>query len=292
MSPIRLLATDLDGTLLRSDNTVSAFTRAALDRAAAAGFPVVMVTGRPIRWLPEVADITGMRGVAVAANGALLYDLDAERIVEVHPLQPAQLAELTGLLREAFPKVQFAVEYGVDFAYETQYRHDWVIEPTADNRGRHTPKVIIGELADIVSRPAVKLLARNRVEPADSFLADATNLLGDLASVTRSGTATLVEIAAPGITKATGLAAVVGHHGVDRLDVAAVGDMPNDVPMLEWAGHSFAVANAHPDAIAAAGQVIESNDEDAVAHLVERIRAAAGRPGAGSRGDRRRRGRR
>lgn len=79
---IRLLATDLDGTLLRSDGTVSAHTRAVIGRAAEVGFPVVMVTGRPLRWLPEVAVASGLHGVAVAANGALLYDLDRGEIVD------------------------------------------------------------------------------------------------------------------------------------------------------------------------------------------------------------------
>jgi Cof subfamily protein (haloacid dehalogenase superfamily) len=265
---VRLLATDLDGTLLRSDGTVSAHTRSVLDRAAAVGFPVVMATGRPIRWLPEVRDSTGLTGLAVAANGALLYDLDAEEVVAEHALQPEPMRTITSALREAFPRVRFAVEYGVDFGYEERYRHEWEVEPAEDKRGRLLPKVTMGELEDIISRPAVKLLARNPDEFPDSFLADATTVLGTLASVTRSGTSSLVEISAPGVTKASGLAAVAARRRVDATDVAAVGDMPNDVPMLQWAGHSFAVANAHSDVVAAADHILASNDEDAVAGLL------------------------
>ena len=242
-----------------------------LERAAGVGFPVVMVTGRPIRWLPVVAAATGLHGVAVAANGALLYDLDREEIVKAQPLTPETMAKVAGVLRAAFPRVRFAAEYGVDFAYEKQYEHEWAIEPAVDNRGSMMPVVTIGELPELLARPAVKLLARNPDETADAFLHDATVVVGKLASVTRSGTSSLVEIAAPGVTKATGLAAVAAGLDVDAADIAAVGDMPNDVAMLRWAGHSFAVGNAHTDAIAAADRLLGTNDEDAVAGLLQQI---------------------
>ena len=267
---IRLLATDLDGTLLRSDGTVSARTRAVIERAADVGFPVVMVTGRPIRWLPVVAAATGLRGVAVAANGALLYDLDRDEIVAEHPLTPDVMAVVAGLLRDAFPRVRFAAEYGFDFAYEKQYEHEWEIEPAVDRRGS-APVVTVGDLTEIIARPAVKLLARNPDENTDSFLYDVTEIVGDRASVTRSGTSSLVEIAAPGVTKATGLAAVAAELGIEAADIAAVGDMPNDVAMLRWAGHSFAVGNAHTDAVHAADTVLGTNDEDAVARLLQQF---------------------
>jgi Cof subfamily protein (haloacid dehalogenase superfamily) len=270
-SLIRLLATDLDGTLLRSDGTVSAHTRAVIERAADVGFPVVMVTGRPIRWLPEVAAATGLHGVAVAANGALLYDLDRHEIVKAQLLTPDTMAMVAEVLRGAFPRVRFAAEYGIDFAYERQYEHEWDIEPAVDNRRSMAPVVTMGDLAEIIARPAVKLLARNPDENTDSFLRDATDVVGGLASVTRSGTSSLVEIAAPGVTKATGLAAVAASLDVDATDIAAVGDMPNDVAMLRWAGHSFAVGNAHRDAIDAADNMLGTNDEDAVAGLLQRL---------------------
>jgi hydroxymethylpyrimidine pyrophosphatase-like HAD family hydrolase len=82
----------------------------------------------------------------------------------------------------------------------------------------------------------------------------------------------LVEISALGVTKASGLAALAADRGIDQAEVAAVGDMPNDVPMLLWAGQSFAVANAHSSAKEAAGMVLtETNDEDAVALLLRRL---------------------
>jgi len=267
-----MLASDLDGTLLRTDNTVSQATREALAAAEQAGLLVAFVTGRPPRWLHEVADETGHRGVVVSANGALTYDLHTESVVAEHPLTPDELAEVTGTLRARIPQIRFALEYGLEFGYEPDYAHDWNISPGTDPAGRTLPAPVATELAGLLHRPAVKLLARGDGMAADEFMDLVEKLVGGQVTVTRSGRSPLVEISATGITKAFGLAALAESHGIEREQVAAVGDMPNDVPMLEWAGRSFAVANAHPSARAAAGTVLtESNDEDAVALLIRRL---------------------
>src|SRR6185437_8755144 len=201
-----------------------------------------------------VANATGHTGVAVGANGAVTYDLHTETVLTEHQLSPEQLEQVTGLLRAAIPQVRFGMEYGTDFAYEPGYRHDWELAPAADGSGRPLPSVRSAELPELLGKPVVKLLA------------------GGLVTVTRSGHSPLVEISPLGVTKASGLAELAGSLGVDRQQVAAIGDMPNDVPMLTWAGRSYAVANAHPSARQAADEVLaESNDEDAVAKLIWRL---------------------
>jgi Cof subfamily protein (haloacid dehalogenase superfamily) len=270
---IRMLASDLDGTLLRSDGTVSGRTRAAIEAAATAGLVIAFVTGRPPRWLHEVADATGHNGVAAAANGALIYDLHTESVLAEHPLQPVQLTELTGVLRATFPAVLFAVEYGLDFGFEPGYLHQWEISPPHDRQGLPFPPPFQAPLDDVIARPGVKLLAKDRDARPDEFLAAATELLGSRATVTCSSSIGLLEIAAPGVTKATGLAEIAATHRIQAHEIVAIGDMPNDVPMLEWVGESYAVANAHPAARAAADATVASNDEDAVAVLIESVLA-------------------
>ena len=120
-------------------------------------------------------------------------------------------------------------------------------------------------------KPAVKLLAEDLTADADEMMVATSRLLAGRATVTHSSRLALLEIAAPGVTKATGLAEVAAGYGVPAADVAAIGDMPNDVPMLEWAGHAYAVSNAHPAAIAAADEVLGRNDDDAVAGLIESL---------------------
>jgi Cof subfamily protein (haloacid dehalogenase superfamily) len=270
---VRMVASDLDGTLLRSDGTLSERSRAALRAADAAGLLVSFVTGRPPRWLDEIAEATGHTGVAVGANGAVLYDLAVEQIISAHYLEPDALAVLTAELRSGFEDVQFAVEYGDGFAAEPGYVHDWQINPRTDRRGRPIPPPLIADLATIISRPGVKLLAKDRGADVDDFMTSVDTLLAGRATVTHSSTVGLLEIAAPGVTKATGLAELAASHGIEPAEVVTIGDMPNDVPMLEWAGVSYAVANGHPAALAAAGEVLGSNDDDAVAQLIESLLA-------------------
>jgi Cof subfamily protein (haloacid dehalogenase superfamily) len=269
---IRMLATDLDGTLLRTDNTVSEATRKSLARAEQSGLIVAFVTGRPPRWLHEVAEATGHTGIAVGANGALTYDLHTETLLSESPLDTETLTLVTATLRTGIPEIQFAVEYGLDFAFEPGYRHDWEVIPTADRHGRAIPIATRTTLPSLLAKPAVKLLAKGRGLDPDEFMDQVEALVGHQVTVTRSGHSALVEISATGITKASGLAALAASRGVHQSQVVAVGDMPNDVPMLLWAGRSYAVANAHPTAQAAADVILQrSNDEDAVANLINEL---------------------
>ena len=269
-----MVATDLDGTLLRSDGSVSPRSRAALRAAADAGLIVAFVTGRPPRWLDVLVEPTGYVGVAVGANGAVLYDMSEARLVSAHLLAPELMVQLGTDLRAEFAEVAFAVEYGDGFANEPEYVHDWDINPPYDRHGVPIAEPLIGTLAEIAAEPAVKLLAKDAAAEPDGFLAAAIELVGDRATITHSSSFGLLEVSAYGVTKATGLAELAELHGVAPHEVLAVGDMPNDVPMLQWAGRAYAVANAHPEVLAVADEIIDSNDDDAVADLIESLLAA------------------
>jgi Cof subfamily protein (haloacid dehalogenase superfamily) len=273
---VRMVATDIDGTLLRSDYTISERTQQAIRMATAAGVPVVFVTGRPPRWLDEIAALSGHTGVAVSANGAVLYDLATAQIVASAPLHPPLLAEITSVLRGRFTEVVFGFEYGLSFAHEPEYRHDWEISPLVDRAGNPIAPPVVGPLAEIIRQPAVKLLAKDRTAVPDEFMQAAASLLTGRCTVTHSSRTALLEISAFGVTKATGLEQVARSLGIDRSEVAVIGDMPNDLPMYDWAGHTFAVANAHPAVLAAADHVVASNDNDAVAQLIESVLTARG----------------
>lgn len=288
---IRMLASDIDGTLIRSDGTVSDRVRRALESAAEHGMLVSFVTGRPPRWLHEIADATGHTGIAVAANGAVLYDLASETVLEERLLSTHLLATLTAELRERFPDVCFAVEYGENpdrcaapftaLGSEPAYIHDWQINPRVDRQGRPLPTPLIADLDTLTSRPAVKLLAKDRAIDPDDFHAEASQLIAGRATVTHSSGYGLLEIAAAGVTKASGLASLAARHGIEAAQVAAVGDMPNDIPMLQWAGAAFAVGNAHPSVLHVADRVLPTNDEDAVAVLLDELLAAGSGVSAG-----------
>lgn len=261
MTRPRLVASDLDGTLVGPDGTVSARTVRALRRVEDAGVPFVMVTGRPPRWMGPLAEQTGHRGVAVCANGALVYDLHTETVLHSHLITADVVAEVVTALRAALPGVSFAVERpDLVFGHEPSYVPRY---PNGDG-------VRVAELTELMTDGVVKLLVRHEEMGPDELLLAARAAVGDRATLTHSSSDGLLEISAAGISKASGLAALAAGHGVHARDAVAFGDMPNDLPMLAWAGRSFAMANAHPDVLAAAGQIAPSNAEDGVAQVLER----------------------
>ncbi|MBV9486269.1 MAG: HAD family phosphatase [Frankiaceae bacterium] len=263
----RVVATDLDGTVIRSDGTISDRTRTALTAAADDGALVVIVTGRPPRWLGGIADATGHHGLAICANGALVYDLTTETVIGSHPIDAHVVREVVAALRAGVPGIGFAIER-VDgkFAHESSYHPRWTPEPNTR----------VGEIDDLMASPMSKLLARVEGISSDELLALAREVLGaDVANLTHSSIDGLLEVSAVGITKAATLAELVSERGLSARDVVAFGDMPNDIEMIQWAGLGVGVANAHPDVLAVADEVTASNDEDGVAQVLERWFAPA-----------------
>lgn len=263
-----LVATDLDGTLLRQDRTVSPRTRAVLDRLRTLGVPVLLVTGRPVRWLGQVYRSLGAALPAVCANGAALYDPVTDTIRDARPLSPQVLAEVCARLRRALPGVAFAVE--VDGG--RRMRHEPGYPALAETDSALVATV---ELPDLLAEPALKLLVRGTGRDCDAFAAEVAALTAGLVEVTHSSRSALVELSARGVTKATGLRIAAGEHGVPPRRVLAFGDMPNDLPMLAWAGHGVAVANAHPAVLAAAVETTGSHEDDGVAAYLEAVLATA-----------------
>ncbi|MGY1702128.1 HAD hydrolase family protein [Geodermatophilus sp. SYSU D00766] len=255
----RLIASDMDGTLLRSDDTVSDATVAELRRWQHDGVPVVLATGRPPRWMHRIRQVV-TEGTAVCCNGAVLLDLGRFEILEEEALPPAVLGEITAGLRAEQPGTWFAVEYGLEFRHEPVYRPRWDVD---------APGVAEASLEEMVAAPAAKLLARHEDLDRDTFVALVERVVGDLATVTNSSSDALAEISARGVTKASGLARVAARHGVGPEDVVVFGDMPNDIAAFDWVreggGRAVAMAHAHPDLLAVATDVTVGNDDDGVA---------------------------
>ncbi|MGN6597742.1 MAG: Cof-type HAD-IIB family hydrolase [Actinomycetes bacterium] len=256
---VRLVATDLDGTLLRNDGTVSGRTVSTLRRVEESGITVVMVSGRPPRWLTPVADMVGHTGVALGANGAVVVDLHTGRIVHQQTLTTDTTRDVVRALDAAIPGLTFAVE-----------RDDrYLMEVPREDLGPEG-QIQVATREELWEAPAFKLLARHGELTPDELLAVARDALGDSVEVTHSSRGSaLLEISAAGVSKASGLAALAADLGVSADDVIAFGDMPNDLPMLAWAGQAWAMANAHPDVLAAVDHVTVTNDEDGVAVVLE-----------------------
>jgi hypothetical protein len=258
----RLVATDLDGTLLRSDGTLDDRTRRAIARVEARGIAVVLCTARPPRVVGPLARATGHRGMAVCSNGSVIWDLHTETPVESFPFTAWTAREVVARLRHTLPDACWAVERHDAFAHEPRYVPHW---PVPDD-------TIVAEIDVLLAEPALQLMVRHPSLTGDEMLAHARELVSELAELSHSsGVDALLEIGAPGVSKASALAVLCERHGIERAEVLAFGDMPNDLAMLEWAGRSVAVANAHAEVTAIADEVTASNDEGGVAVVLERL---------------------
>ena len=257
----KLVATDLDGTLLHTDGTVTARTRAALTAVEDLGVTVVFVTGRPIRWMRDLWEHVGDHGLAVCSNGGVVYDVPARAVRSARPIPVDVALEVADRLREAVPGTTFAVERTTGFGKEPSFMERY---PLPDD-------MQVGPLAELLDELTVKLLARHEELPAEEFWVAAERAVGHLVTTTWSSVGALVEISAAGVTKATTLALLCDELGVRADEVVAFGDMPNDLAMLEWAGTSYAMANGHPSVRELAGRVAPANEDDGVAATLEEL---------------------
>lgn len=259
----RLIATDLDGTLLHSDGTVTDRTRAVLAELDQRGVPVVFTTGRPIRWMVDLWEAVGGHGLAICSNGGIVYDVAQQQVRTARTIPASVLLEVAALLREQVPGTVFALEKTTGFAKEPGFM------PRL--RVNQAPDVDSGRLEDIVDDTVVKLLARHEHLEPEPYWQQVAEVVGEQVVTTWSSVGALVEISAAGVTKATTLAAVATEMGLGPADVLAFGDMPNDLPMLEWAGTSYAMANGHQSVRDLADHVAPGNDEDGVAAVLSEL---------------------
>ncbi len=260
----KLIATDLDGTIVTHDGKISERTVATFTRARDLGIEIFFVTGRPPRWMPEIRDAFGF-GKAICGNGAMLYDLMGDKVLEEWLIPVEEQLETAKRLRASIPHVSFAVESHNYFHREKAYIPRWDVG--LDNIG-------VNAIEDVIKSPALKMLARCSQQElsSDEMLDIATVELEGLVTVTHSNPHdSLLEISALGVSKGMTLAKMAGRLGIDAADCVAFGDNPNDFSMLEWSGRSYAMLSGHPDGAKYAKAVAGACEEDGVAIAIEAL---------------------
>nr|BFD83903.1 HAD family hydrolase [Streptomyces sp. Xyl84] len=260
--PYRLIATDLDGTLLRSDDSVSPRTREALAAAAAAGAAHIVVTGRAVPWTRHILDDLGYSGLAVCGQGAQVYDAGERRLLTSVTLD-RQLAKvaLAKIEAEVGPLYLAASRDGLD--------GEVLVGPGYALTGS-LPGTPLTDASDLWSAPLNKIYIQHPALSDDELAEAALRIAGGFVSVTMAGQG-IVELLPLGLSKATGLSLAARRLGLKAADTLAFGDMPNDIPMFAWAARGVAMANAHADLKAVADEVTASHDEDGIAVVVERM---------------------
>jgi HAD superfamily hydrolase (TIGR01484 family) len=261
--PYRLVATDLDGTLLREDGSVSPQSRDTLAAVTAAGAFHIIVTGRSVPWTRHVLDDLGYDGLAVCGQGAQLYDAGAHRLLTSVTLdrQLASLA-LAKIEAEVGPLAVAASQDGL--SGDVLVGKGYVYHP-------ELPVIHLAGPDELWAEPINKLYIQHPGGLSDDDLAQAARAVaGDLVGVVMAGEG-IVELLPLGLSKATGLSLAARRLGVTAARTIAFGDMPNDIPMFGWAGYGVAMANAHPDLKAVADEVTASNEDDGIALVLRRL---------------------
>jgi Cof subfamily protein (haloacid dehalogenase superfamily) len=267
----RLVASDLDGTLLDSTGAVAPRTRAALEACWDAGIPVVGVTGRGPRLLDSVREALDGRGIAVLAQGGYVVDLERDEVLRTVGLPRAQATAVIEAIEEVAGELVVAVEDAAEQAearrpLRVQHGFNWPYPEPAHLLPRHQV---------LPPGPVLKVFLRSATLGQDELLSRAKAVVDPVdAEVTHAGLG-FIEVLPPGITKATGLGVALARYEVDLADVLVFGDMPNDLPMLsavrEAGGRAVAVANAHPTVRAAAPELTSGNDAAGVARYLEAV---------------------
>lgn len=260
MSPFRLIASDLDGTLLRDDGTISTRTRKAIRAAERAGFIFAFVTARPPRNIRSLAFSAGLTGVAVCSNGAVLYDIGGRATLQRVALAPAIARELVATLRALLPEIAFAAEHDNGVTYDLHF------PGLLDDASARVPNI-----ERSLSNGLVKLLLHHPNQEMNALVSAVSSAVKGLGEVLHSGVPDFIEISACGVSKGSGLDKLCSSLNVVASEVIAFGDMPNDLPMLRFAGRAIAVSNAHPEVLACADEVTASNNEDGVAQTIEAL---------------------
>jgi len=272
---IRLIATDLDDTLLDASSALNERTLAALRAAMAAGCGITLSSGRMMEATLPFARRIGVNAPMLLYNGAMIYDhntdetLFAPRIAYETALGIVRLVESMGYYIQLYPGKGYYCSEILDRtrAYARQIRVDAtpVHMPMAQWLERHPSDM-------------QKMLIIDTPEGADRIQAVLGEAFPHGACYLKSKPHYL-EIAPEGVNKGQSLAFLAGHLGLAADEVMAFGDGQNDVPMLQFAGAGYAMANACPQALACTPLVAPPNTEDGVAQIIEQY-LAEGRIGA------------
>jgi Cof subfamily protein (haloacid dehalogenase superfamily) len=262
---IRLVATDMDGTLLDPAGSVSRRTIAAVAAARAARVHVIPVTGRPPEALWDLASLAGLGPLGVCSNGAVIVDLERRQVIEAEEFDAEAAATWVRRVREAVPEARMAIDHLASFYHETGF-----VETLA---GWEQPVVEVADILSVTGLGCIKVIARVPGTSAPQLIEVLAAIADGTGHVTSSGL-DWVDIGPPGISKATGVSRICEVLAVGTDEVLAVGDNYNDLALLAWAFVAMAPANAVAEILTVAHRVLPANADDGVALLLEELISA------------------
>lgn len=267
---IRLVAMDLDDTLLASDLTISMSNREMLQKAEKNGLKITLASGRMYRAMLPYAQTLGMRNIPlIAYNGALIKHTDHGRTISHRPLRRLLVDQIVSSLKELRLHVNL-------YSNDRVYIEKMTVEARAYMEISRVEPEIVGDFSQYTPEDCTKVLAIGDPKQIAGIKAKMAEILGERVHITISKPQYL-EFVSAGVNKALALQEVAAYYGFEREEVMAIGDGFNDLEMIKWAGVGVAVDNAPLEVKEAADWVSPSCDRDGVAAALRRyVRLEAG----------------
>jgi Cof subfamily protein (haloacid dehalogenase superfamily) len=272
--PIKLLALDIDGTLLTPHGEITPRNSAAINSARQSGVQIVLVTGRRFNSARELAQRLDMGAPLISHNGALTKNVETLETLDYHPLDIGTARAIIGFGREC----------GADMICcdDPHGLGKMVIEGVSEeNKSLHRyldkyrdSVSVVSDLLEYVDHPPIQIMFSGRCDPMDDY-AERLNAAMDgriqlFKTRYRSADLTILDALSATASKGASLATIAKNHGVAREEIMAVGDNHNDLTMLRYAGLGVVMANAEDELKRMGFELTSSNEEDGVAEAIEK----------------------
>jgi len=262
--PPKLVAVDVDGTMLRSDGLISDRVLSAMGEAVASDIHVVPATGRPVLVASDVVESSGLNQFWVFGNGAITRHIERDELIRGFWMDRSVVEQVIERIRSRFPGARFAVEFESTVAYEAGFEHVVPVAPPIP------PSENLAAAIEGIGERIQKVLVFDSSVEIGVLWAEVSASVAGLAAPSLSGLP-FIELAPHNVSKATALELLARDLGIPASQVVAIGDNHNDVTMLQWAGTGYAMGNAEASVKQEADAVLPTNDEDGVAVLIESL---------------------
>lgn len=265
--PVQLIAIDLDGTLLTSRKSISRRTHTALAAARDQGIHIVLATARPPRSVRGYYEALKLATPQINYNGALIWDEPRRRIIEHTPLETEVCRKVINVARKMYPEILVSVEI-LDKWYTDHFSD--VPEYATETSKQHFTPDFIGPIDAFLTVPPTKLMLLGDPEWIATLEKQLPRKFGDDIAHTRSDPF-LLQINHPSVNKGSAVAAVAKRLGIARENIMAIGDAPNDLSMLTYAGVPVVMGNAWDQVKSAGRAIVPDNDHDGVGIAIEEL---------------------
>lgn len=259
---IRLIAMDLDGTLLNNRSRITENTAGTLREAMRLGARVVLASGRMLETVAPFARQIGANAPLIVFNGAMVYDLQEDRVLFADAIPKSTARAICREAEKIGAFIQYYPGRGLFYARRDPERCD-----EYEGRVRLRGREVGVPLSAFIEQDAMKLLALGPWEPAGALEEAIGQIPGVYCAYSRP---TYLEIVKQGVNKGRALRMVAGQLGVAREEILAFGDAANDLDMLAYAGTGYAMANAPAEILRQVPLHAPENDLDGVAQVIAR----------------------